>query len=49
MSSWKDVDPHGEPELLDEWRRAPRSPPRAGAVTVRVPIDLVAAEQAVPQ
>lgn len=49
MNTWADVDPQGEPELLNEWRRAPRSPPRLGAVTFRVPIGLVDVEQAVPE
>ena len=49
MPSWSDVDAHGEPELLEEWRRAPRSPPRAGTVTVRVPTGLVDAERPVPE
>lgn len=50
MTSWDDVDDHGEPELRRAWRMAPEDPPLVVGPSVDLPVDLaVGLEDAAPQ
>lgn len=46
--TWADVDDHGEPGLLAEWRAVQDNPP-LGVVTVDVPKDFCALGRECPQ